>query len=194
MDKINRRRQRKMMKLRALIETIRPSIIEQINTLSNRLGVDCSLSNCTIMNGLAYQRLLDNDFTDATLEGGKAAFGFNKGQFGMFDLDANAHGAQVDINGGMQSFPGHCWVEIKSLNVIVDLTLPDLPKLVKMSNEQQGIKDDEFLLDTNMIIKKEDTFTRQQIFNGSIGCFFEPNTTLRDFAHNRLNFVNQTLA
>ncbi|WP_199438402.1 hypothetical protein [Vibrio owensii] len=173
MDKITRRRNRKLAKLIALVNEIRPSIVAQINKLSKCTSTDYSMANCLFLNGLAHQRLLDNDFPDATLCGGEAAFGFSKNQFGMLELNPRTTNPLMIQDGFIPTFRGHCWVEIKSLNVIVDLTMPDMEKTVIKSNQQLGITDSEFHLQEDMVIAIESTFTYDEIFNGQIGHHFK---------------------
>ncbi|MCY9872350.1 hypothetical protein [Vibrio barjaei] len=171
MSKLEKRRARKMSKLVSLTNEIKNSLDKSIGDYAHKHNEQFLTTSCILYNALGKERLKDNDF-DAKLMAGKAAFGFNASQYGMIEFDVNAVGYFLEY-GVAPGFSGHCWIYVPSLEVVVDLTLADLKQRVIDSNKQTGIDDDEFLLDSSMVIPVEKIMDYQSIKAGAVGLYYE---------------------
>lgn len=190
----------KLAKLDQLIKDVEPVIRAQIdeyqaqteqervrNSIASQAPlIDMKMMNCVLLNGLFHKRLIDNDFPTARLVAGKAVFGVSTEKYGVID-----YGYQNEINAqhlgkhpGMGgNFDGHCWIEIKKLGVVVDLTLRDLKRTMIKDNQLRGINETAYSLPVNkLVIPMEEMTTRQAIVDGSTGYMYSQTGKDTEFA------------
>lgn len=175
----------KLLKLNKLLESIYPEL-QAISIKSGEfVGVQTNLGNCVIINGMACQRLLDNGF-NAKLVGGKAAFSVNKSKFGVLDFGYSQRGKALTASGETNiGFLGHCWIEIKKLGVIVDLTLPHLEQVFINNNRQLGIAENEYKLTKKMVIPIFEVKSWNALMQGELGYHYLRNSQDTDFVISR---------
>lgn len=133
---------------------------------------------CLYLNHLLCEELKEKGF-DAEYVGGAASFGFNKFDSGYCEYGYvtqeqmqmyRAMGCTLDE----MPFIGHAWVEIPSLNVIVDLTLMHLESVINDDNKMNGLPPEtEFLIDTNkLVLEHSELITRDAVWNFTAGCSY----------------------
>ncbi|ELA6601887.1 transglutaminase domain-containing protein [Vibrio alginolyticus] len=98
---------------------------------------------------------------DAKLVGGKAAFGFNMGSYGALDFGFTQNLFMPYAHEGIESFNGHAWLEFVGMDAVIDFAMPELPRLVAISNAEMGIIEHEDIeLDvTKLVIKRSEMVT-----------------------------------
>lgn len=175
----------KLSKLNKLLNEIYPEMQATSIKAGELGGINTELGNCVLINGMTCQRLLDNGF-NAKLVGGKAAFSVNKGKHGVLDFGYSQRGEAITPSGEMlHGYRGHCWIEIKKLNVIVDLTLPHLEQTFIHNNRQLGISDNEFKLSKSMVVSMDETQTWDKLLDGALGYHYQRNSNDSEFVNAR---------
>jgi hypothetical protein len=192
--------------LSALVEHIQPELTAQyiaemlpmFKSIGHAQGPNPMSGSCLYLNYLLCNALKANGYSDAFIVGGAASFSFSKGDTGLVEYGRmntflhghNADGSRFDGT----AFAGHCWVEIPSLDVIVDASLAHLKGQVDTDNQLQGIHDEEFLLDpTKLVIEYHELHTREQLFNYEIGYSYVVTESITREAHSRLQFILDSL-
>ena len=95
------------------------------------------------------------------LVGGRAAFSFNKGRFGIIDYGYDQKAA---ISGHKI---GHFWIE--SGEYIIDTTLRHLKSEAHKDDMMRGLPPAEFKLSTKMVLRKREVSTYRQLYRGKLG-------------------------
>lgn len=187
----------KLNKLQKLVEeSIQPIQTRYINdvTIAHQV-VNADLPSNPLLGGCAYLSYLLNEVLTqhgykSKLQGGMATFGINKTPAGgiEFGYDSahlllNIHG-QLDVS---RALKGHFWVEIKDLDVILDLSLLTLKEHFLLDNGYRGITDNEYLLDPKKtIIAKSEVLSRDDILSGRVGYHYAKNAEITKTGESRL--------
>ncbi len=188
----------KAIKISKVTQLVADSVIElqeqcvrDLQPLARSEGVtgDVLLGSCVYLNHLACERLLDNGI-NATLLGGRASFGVNKNQYGVIDYGYEENMPTLMPDGTLfqgVGFAGHCWCEVKKLDLIIDITLARLPQFIQSDNLNRGIVDNDFLLDPKkVVISRSELVPRRNIVSGSLGYHYASNREYTDRALSKL--------
>jgi hypothetical protein len=137
------------------------SLVDQ--RMAHLLGADIVGGDCVFM-AIFGKELLAERGIDTTLVGGRAAFGFNRGKFGVIDFGyPGNHNFHPHIEDGIESFIGHAWLEVDD-DVVIDFSFPNLQKLVRVSNEASGIVGhDAVEIDTSQIVIRRDEMVSENV-------------------------------
>ncbi len=111
---------------------------------------------------------------DAKLVGGKAAFGFNMGSYGVVDFGYTQNLWMPYAHEGIESFNGHAWLEVEGIDAVIDFAMPELPQLIKLSNAKMGISGhDEIQLDINkLLVRRSEMVTAQVRHKPMLGYYY----------------------
>lgn len=136
------------------------SLVDQ--RMAGVLGAGLVGGDCVFM-AIFGKELLAERGIATTLVGGRAAFGFNRGKFGVIDFGyPGNHNFHPHAQDGIESFIGHAWLEVD--DVVIDFSFPNLQKLVRVSNEASGIAGhDEVEIDTSQIVIRRDEMVSENV-------------------------------
>lgn len=172
------------------VSELQQAYLSMAEPMARNEGVtgDLLIGSCVGVNYLACQKLIDNGF-NARFVGGNAAFRLNKGEHGVmvFGYTGNMDvlmpsGNEFDGVG----FLGHAWVEIRNLDLIVDITLAHLKQHMIQDNAHRGIVCDEYLLSPNrVVVPRSELITKEKIISGAVGYHYAPNSSSTQQAINR---------
>jgi hypothetical protein len=111
----------------------------------------------------------------AEIVGGRAAFGFNMGKFGVVDFGYQGdHNWMPFADEGIQSFNGHAWLEVEGVDAVIDLSLPMLPESILRSNAAMGIQEcEEYMLDTSkLVVRRSEMITESVRQTAKLGYYY----------------------
>ena len=99
------------------------------------------------------------------IAGGRAAFSFNKGRFGIIDYGYDEKPAIAGKK------IGHFW--IVTGDYVVDPTLRFLKEEAWNDDMMRGLPPSQFLLDDRMVVRKRDLSTFKQLHAGKLGWHYD---------------------
>lgn len=187
----------KLAKLKSLLPVIQTEVKALTADLVSIIpDIDIRLANCVLVNNLAANRLQEAGFKEARFVAGVAAFGVNKGKFGVIDHGYSNNALMMDGTTVQEAngFNGHAWVELPKLGVIVDLTLPNLEQAMLRDNANRGLTDTDFLLSKDMIVSMASTTTFEDLLdNYRIGHHYRRNAAMTEFAQSHIELLASML-
>lgn len=158
------------------LATAKKMLSEDISIKSQHIDAAVGTS-CILVNGLA-QKLLAKNGIQSTIVGGRAAFSVNKSQFGIIDFGYGDKKNALTITENCIPYYGHCWLYIKTLDVIVDLTINNLKATFNIDNERRGITNCDFKISTEIVFDNSKTKPFQKLFDGDLGRNYERNSEI----------------
>lgn len=189
----------KITELKSIVDQIKSGINDKyLNVMKSvslafgePMGDNPFSGSCLYLNHLLCEGLKEKGF-DAHYVGGAASFGFNKSgngycEYGYVTQEQmqmyRAMGYTIDD----LPFMGHAWVEVPSLNVIVDLTLMHLESVINDDNKMNGLPPEtEFLIDTNKIVlEQSELITRDAVWDFNAGCSYVKTDSITHEAKRR---------
>ncbi|EKO3439435.1 hypothetical protein NTE19_003327 [Vibrio fluvialis] len=160
------------------------------------LADNLMIGSCIYLNHLLCEKLVDNGF-NAKLKAGRATFGVNKNQYGVLDFGYETNMDTLSPDGSLfigEGFKGHCWVEVKNLDAIVDLTLLHTKEHMISDNTHRGIVDNDYLLDaTKAVVLTSELVSRDKIVSGSVGYHYASNAAMAAQAFAKLEALKETV-
>jgi hypothetical protein len=120
------------------------------------------------------QAVLKEHGVETKIVGGKAAFGFNMGGYGVIDFGYTQNLLVPYAHEGIESFNGHAWLEVENMDAVIDFAMPELPQLIKLSNSEMGIfGHDEIQLDINkLLVRRSEMVTAQVRHKPMLGYYY----------------------
>ena len=176
----------KITELKTIVDQIKSGVNDKYLTVmksvshafSEPMGDNPFNGACLYLNHLLCEELKEKGF-DAHYVGGAASFGFNKSgsgycEYGYVTQEQMEMFRAMGCTAEDLPFMGHAWVEIPSLNVIVDLTLMHLESVIADDNKMNGLPPEtEFLIDSNkLVLEQSELISRDAIWSFNAGCSY----------------------
>ncbi|GAL07904.1 hypothetical protein JCM19237_284 [Photobacterium aphoticum] len=195
----------KLAKLKKLLPVLRQEIKAKIDEKAAHAQVmlpaggpaAAAAYSCLVINSLMTDALIEHGFSHARMVAGKAAFGVNKGKFGVLDYGYSQQADTLNVlglAGDENTFYGHAWIEIPDLKIIVDALLPELQTILAMDNSMRGFNDNTCLLSKDMIVESSNTISFAKIIDEfAIGHHYQKNAELTESANIRIDNFRSVL-
>lgn len=146
------------MKYKDLVAHVN-EIAHLIDSITEAAQVDIC-GKCLSNTKITYSELKKREIP-CRVAGGRAAFSFNLGRFGIIDYGYDEKPAL----GGKKI--GHFW--IISGDYLIDTTLRHLKSEAIQDDVMRSLPPSEFLLDDRMVLRRKDISTYKQLYDGKLG-------------------------
>jgi len=187
----------KLAKLNKAVKEITPLIFgnldafRDLNKGAYLVDKDAASGTSCVYVARKAQLLLADRGIDTVLVGGLAAFSVNKGRFGILDYGYSAKANTTSFANTDNPYHGHCWLEIKSLDVIVDLTTHKLKKTFEADSALRGITELDFNITTNPVFNKSESKSFDRLMSGELGRHYQSNREAHEELQWRLKAIPQ---
>lgn len=176
----------KITELKTIVDQIKSGLNDKYLTVMKSvshafgepMGDNPFAGACLYLNHLLCEELKEKGF-DAHYVGGAVFYGFNKTptgncNYGYVTQEQMAAFKAMGLGIDDLPFMGHAWVEIPSLNVIVDLTLMHLESVIADDNKANGLPPEkEFLIDSEkLVLELSELITPDDIWDFNTGCSY----------------------